>query len=114
MPFQAQKHYLPVQAGFEGIPYLGLPETGSWRYQCILMFSHVLKQNNQGVINLGLFLDPESLPTEQKLSFEVFIAADSLQKMYYCKRDLSSTFGRQSRTTATAYNFFGRVLDNPD
>lgn len=44
------------------------------------MFSHVLKKNNQGVINLGLFLDPESLPTEQKLSFEVFIAADSLQK----------------------------------
>lgn len=45
------------------------------------MFSHVLKQNNQGVINLGLFLDPESLPSKQKLSFEVFIAADSLQNV---------------------------------
>jgi hypothetical protein len=37
-----------VQTGPEGIPYLGLPETGSCRYQYILMFSHVL--NNQGLL----------------------------------------------------------------
>lgn len=67
-----------MQVGSEGIPYLGLPETGSCRYQCILMFSHVL--NNQGVINLRLFLDPESFPSKWKLSFEVFIAAASFLK----------------------------------